>query len=308
MANAKINLFEGGRKSPPTKKRRYRFFSIRTAFILFALAPALIHLLVFWLGVQVESIRMAFTDINTEKLGLGNFEWVLNALKNPREPLGEGFKNTLIFFTMSVCMMPVSLFTVYLIYKKCFMSNLLRILIYLPGAISGMMMPLLFKNIIRSDFVRELFGGADLLGVQYALKTILTYDIWMALGSNLVIWLGAMGRIPPDVIEYGKLDGIGPLKEFIHIILPLIWPTFVTMLTLQIIGIFGSSGSVMIFTEGKNGTYTISYWLYDVVYNRASAQMQRLAVAAGLLLTVVSIPIVIIGRLIMNKFGEAVEY
>lgn len=308
MVNAKTNLLEGEQKLPQNKKRKYKILSIRSAFIMFALAPALIHLLVFWLGVQIESIKMAFTDVNTEKFGIGNFEWVFNALKNPREPLGEGLKNTIIFFTMGICMMPVSLFTVYLIYKKCFLSNLLRILIYLPGAISGMMMPLLFKNIIRSDFVRGFFGGADLLGVQYALKTILIYDIWMALGSNLVIWLGAMGRVPLDIIEYGKLDGIGPIKEFIHIILPLIWPTFVTMLTLQIIGIFGASGSVMIFTEGKNGTYTISYWLYDVVYNRASAQMQSLAVATGLLLTVISIPIVIIGRIIMNKFGEAVEY
>ena len=260
------------------------------------------------LAPKTPSIKMSFTDINTGEIGFSNFRWVLEAIKNPREPLGEGFKNTLIFFTMGICMMPVSVFTVYLIYKKCFLSNLLRILIYLPGAISGMMMALLFKSIIRSDAVRHLFGGADLLGSQYALKTILTYDIWMSLGANLVIWLGAMGRIPPDVIEYGKLDGIGPFKEFIFIILPLIWPTFVTMLTLAIIGIFGASGSIMIFTEGKNGTYTISYWLYDVIYNRQSVQMQNLAVAAGFFFTVISVPIVVIGRLIMNKFGEAVEY
>lgn len=304
----KVKVLAGEPKLPPQKKSRHKFFGIRTAFIIFALAPALIHLLIFWLGVQFESIRMSFTDVNTGEIGFSNFKWVIDALKNPREPLGEGLKNTMIFFAMGICMMPVSVFTVYLIYKKCFLNNLLRILIYLPGAISGMMMALLFKSIIRSDTVRGFFDGADLLGSQYALKTILTYDIWMSLGANLVIWLGAMGRIPPDVIEYGKLDGIGPFKEFVYIILPLIWPTFVTMLTLAIIGIFGASGSIMIFTEGKNGTYTISYWLYDVVYNRQSTQMQNLAVAAGFFFTIISIPIVIVGRFIMNKFGEAVEY
>ncbi|MBQ7948830.1 MAG: sugar ABC transporter permease [Clostridia bacterium] len=303
---------------PPTIKRRKGFFTIRKVFILFALAPALIHLLIFWLGVQIESLMMAFENAETGEFWLGNFEYVVQALGDTREPLGEGFRNTLIFFAVSICMVPVSIFAVYLIYKKCFGYGVVRILLYLPGAVSGIMMAMLFKNLVGPNgplkwFLNDILnlGITDsfIYSTNYALKTIIVYDIWMGLGGNLIIWLGAMGRIPPDVIEYGKLDGVGPVKEFFFIIVPLIWPTLCTMLTLHIIGIFGSSGSVMVFTEGKYGTYTISYWLYHVVYSDASSSvMQNYAVAAGLFFTVLTVPLVVVGRWFMNKFGDAVEY
>lgn len=310
-------------KKPILRIRKKGFWTIRTAFILFALAPALIHLLIFWLGVQIESLKMAFTDYYTDEFTWGNFDLIIRNLFDTNEGnyIGISLKNTLVFFTMGMCMVPVSLFAVYLIYKKMYGHRLVRILLYLPGAISGIMMVMLFKNLVSIEGpIVKILQALNVEGFQdgnaidfvtsdkYALGLILIYDIWMSLGGNLVIWLGAMGRIPPDVIEYGKLDGVGPVREFISIILPLIWPTVCTILTLNIIGIFGATGSVMAFTEGAHNTQTINYWLYSVVYDPTKVNQQNQAAAAGLFFTVLTVPILVVGRWFMNKFGEEVQY
>jgi ABC-type sugar transport system permease subunit len=322
---AKIGKGEGALppNKPILKKKKKGFWTIRTAFVLFALAPALIHLLIFWLGVQIESLKMAFTDYYTDEFTFDNFSLIIGNLFDTKKGnyIGVSFKNTLVFFTMGMCMVPFSLFTVYLIYKKMFGSKLIRILLYLPGAISGIMMVMLFKNLVSVEGpIVKLLQTLNVEGFRdgnaidfvasdgYALKIIIIYDIWMSIGGNLVIWLGAMGRIPPDVIEYGKLDGVGPVREFISIILPLIWPTVCTILTLNIIGIFGATGSVMAFTEGAHETQTINYWLYSVVYDPTKVNQQNQAAAAGLFFTVLTIPILVLGRWFMNKFGEEVQY
>ena len=79
------------------------------------------------------------------------------------------------------------------------------------------------------------------------------------------------------------------------------------MITLQIIGLFGSSGSVMILTNGQYGTSTLSFWMYRVVRDSLSSEYGRVA-AAGLIFTVLTIPILVLGRKFMDRFGEEVEY
>ena len=122
-----------------------------------------------------------------------------------------------------------------------------------------------------------------------------------------MIWLGSMSRVPYDLIEYGKLEGIKPIREFATVVLPLIWPTFVTMVSLQIIGIFGASGSVQVLTDGQYGTYTLSFWMYKIVQASMTDQYNNVA-ALGLMLTLATIPLVVIFRKIMNRFGGEVQY
>ena len=79
------------------------------------------------------------------------------------------------------------------------------------------------------------------------------------------------------------------------------------MVTLQIVGIFGASGSVLALTGGANNTNTIAFWMYNSVLGGLTAEYGNVA-AVGLIFTAITVPLVISGRIIMNKFGEEVEY
>lgn len=146
-----------------------------------------------------------------------------------------------------------------------------------------------------------------MMQIEHGVLYIVIFDVLVGVGANLVIWLGGMSRIPYDLIEYGKLEGVGPIREFVSVVLPLIWPTFVTMFSLQIINIFGSTGSVLILTDGQNGTTTLAFWMYKMVQDSIEGEYHHVA-ALGLIFTLITIPLVVICRWIMNRFGEEVEY
>jgi ABC-type sugar transport system permease subunit len=88
-------------------------------------------------------------------------------------------------------------------------------------------------------------------------------------------------------------------------IVPLIWPTLSTMMITGLAGIFGADWGVLLFTQGRFGTYTISYWMYEQVNVYKSLWH---ASALGQVYTLIAIPIVFGGRYIMERYIENVEY
>ena len=148
------------------------------------------------------------------------------------------------------------------------MHRYLQIVFFLPSIISAMVMVTLFKNIMNGP-VAEIW--ATIFGLQnqplffdstrYALKSIMVYMVWTGLANNMVIFSGTMARVPAEILESGKMDGVGFWRELVQLVVPLIWPTLSTLILLQFIGIFTASGPILLFTQGKWGTYTISYWI-----------------------------------------------
>ncbi len=298
------------------KKGKYKNSRDDKRCIVLLLLPALIHLVIFWAGVQVETLKMAFTNVHTQSFSFENFKWAWGQLfaGGAANDISLAFRNTMGFFVMGMAIVPIGVFFAYLIYRKSFGYSFMRIALYLPGAVSGIMMGLLYQKLMASDgplmqAIQHAIGSETPITMitEHGVLYIMIFDILIGVGGNLVIWLGCMSRIPYDLIEYGKLEGIGPIKEFVTVVLPLIWPTFVTMITLQIIGIFGASGSVQILTDGKYNTYTLSYWMYQIV-KEGLTESYNLVAALGLILTVFTLPLVFIGRWFMNRFGEEVQY
>lgn len=298
------------------KIKKYKNSRAEWLCIIVLCAPALLHLLIFWLGTQIETIRMMFTDHLTGELSLENFKWAYDELfaGAATSNIALALQNTLKFFVMHCALIPVTMFFSYLIFRRCIGHNFARLALYLPGAVSGIMMSLIYAKIMEStgplmQAIQEVTNSASpiVMRVDNGIMYIMLYDIFVGVGANLILWLGGMNRIPYDLIEYGKLEGIGPFREFTKVVLPLIWPTFVTMVTLQIIGLFGSSGSVLILTDGEFGTYTLAFWMYKMVQENLVGEYNHVA-ALGMIFTILTIPIVILCRKIMNRFGEEVEY
>ena len=188
----------------------------------------------------------------------------------------------------------------------------MQIVFFLPSIISAMVMVTLFKNIMNGP-VAEIW--ATIFGLQnqplffdstrYALKSIMVYMVWTGLANNMVIFSGTMARVPAEILESGKMDGVGFWRELVQLVVPLIWPTLSTLILLQFIGIFTASGPILLFTQGKWGTYTISYWIYEYTvvmhnYNYASA--------AGLFFTVIGLPVIYVAKYFLNKLDKNVEY
>lgn len=202
----------------------------------------------------------------------------------------------------------------YFLYKKIFMNKLFSVIFMLPQIVSSVIMVAIYKNLVGTngplDKLYTLFSGEKMAPLLYteggvATWAIVIYCIWTGFGMNLILFSGAMAKIPPEVIESANLEGVGFMREFFAIELPLIWPTLSIMLLLSANGIFMASGPIILFTDGMYETQTISYWFYKAVildndYNIASA--------FGLMLTAAGAPLSLLVLYIRNKISTDVTY
>lgn len=278
-----------------------------TVFIISMLIVPIISFLFFYVYINFNSILLAFQvplydGLGGFEIGLQNFETVIKQFTNTDDKFFSYLRNTLIYFCQDTFInMPLSLIICYFIYKKIAFSKVLRVIIYLPIIMTPTIVSVLFKFMIEAGGPLQAICGTAGIALpntfiqdeQYALRTILFYSIYSGLGARFVLFGGAMNSIDISVIEAGKLDGVGPFRELVSIIVPCIWPTFGTMLLISFTGVFTASGPSLLFDpDGRFGTMSISYWIYTKTTGTGS--QPELASATGLVFTLLGLPIVFI--------------
>lgn len=288
----------------------------KNLFLTVMLAIPVLHFFVFWLYLNVNSFVLAFQNLLGDWVGIANFEWYFRNLFSdaPAVNMAEAIRNTLTFWLFGFLVeSPISIIISYFFYKKIKGYKAYKIITYLPCIVGTAVMVAAFKGFIRSggplDVIVQAFGGSPvpkfLYDSNYAMKTMLIYNLWSGFGINLILYSGAMERIPKEVVEYALLDGVTPVKEIIHITFPLIWSTWSMCFILSVGNLFTSSGPTLLMTGGEWGTMTIAYSMYQQVY--FYKQLTR-AAAIGTIFTLLGVPLVLFSRWIVNKIREPEEY
>ena len=111
-------------------------------------------------------------------------------------------------------------------------------------------------------------------------------------------------------MEAAAIDGVTPIREFFSIILPLIFPTIGIYIINLLAGFFAQQGSLYTFygTNARYEFYTFGYYYYIQVLGEAGVPKYPVASAAGLLFTIVTVPITLFARWLMNKICPPVDY
>jgi ABC-type sugar transport system permease subunit len=236
--------------------------------------------------------------------GFGNFEKFFNkfAAVGTEENMGLFLRNTIIYFCQDMfIMLPLSLIICYFMYKKIAGYQAFRTIIYLPVIMMAPIMVSLYKFMLDWGIVRvigEKLGltlpDTFIMNEDYALKTMLFYILYTGIGGRFVLLGGAMNTIEPSIIDAGKIDGAGPYRELVSIIIPCIWPTLSTLILLSSTGVFTASGPSLLFDKGTCGTMSISYYIYEVVTGGGDNTSVELAAAVGIFFTVLNLPIVML--------------
>ncbi len=289
----------------------------RKLFIIGMVSVPVLSFLVFYVYVNFNSILMAFQQLKNGEViySFKNFEMLFNEFANPFSVMKESVINTLIFFSVNLfIMIPLTSVLSYFLYKKILFYKFFRVVFFLPSIISAVVLTMLYRYILSVDgpivallvnifnlpVKPEIFADS-----RYALTAIIIYGIWTGFGSNMILFNGAMSRIPEEIIEAGELDGIGCFRELVQIVIPLVWPTLSTVIILASVGIFTASGPILLFTKGEFGTYTISFWIFMQVYNGGNMEY---ASAVGLFFTVIGFPFVFAVKYLLTRFGQDITY
>ena len=296
------------------EKMRKNFF----LFTVFLIPMAAFF--VFWLYVNLQSILNAFRVESGGKLVWSFINW-----KYFWQELTKGgamvdmsliLWNTLIFFFTNVgVILPISYVFSYFLFKKIAGHKVYRVIFFAPDLISAAVLATLYKFMMNPSIggtITEIYTfitGKNspnfLMTEKYALRAVVAYCIWTGLSVNLVLFNGAMERVPKEVIEAVQLDGAGVWRELFNIILPMIWPTISTLLVTTTSGLFMSSGPLLLLTNGAYGTNTISFWIYQQVQAQVAPYYPA---TVGFIFTLVGVPIVLGVKKITGNFFTEVQY
>ena len=138
--------------------------------------------------------------------------------------------------------------------------------------------------------------------------TILFYCIWIGFGGSILLYVGAMNNIPDSVSEACMLDGANLFQEMIYIVLPLIYPTFVTFIVVGVGGILTNQMALYAFfgPEADQTIQTFGYYLFRSTKLAGESDYPFLA-TMGLMMTFIVAPLTFFVKWLLEKVGPKVE-
>ena len=263
---------------------------------------------------------MAFQDSNGD-FSLVNFQRLWKEFQLPTSEIRIALKNTLITFAISLaCFIPRVLVS-YFIYKKVPGYKIYRILFFLPSILFSVCVAMCFTRMVGTTgfiakFVQDVLGldrTPELLAdSRFANYTIWFNMIWLGFPGDLIIWGGTFARLPGDVLESARIDGVSWASEFTKIVVPMVWPTVALKMVLTVCGILGATGQVYLLTKGAYGTMTLSAWLYKTLLDSSgtkyTSNVYNYLSAVGIVMTVISIAIALVVRKYTDKAFQDVDY
>ena len=296
----------------------------RLIFYMAMVSLPVLQFVIFYIFVNLNSIILAFKSITKEIgpdgllrynetfIGFENFKTVFKDLFDGEKVVSDVWKNTFIAYFVGVATMPLSLLFSYYIFKKFFGASIFKVVLFLPQVVSGLVLIIMYRYFVV-DVLPVLFPGIpDLLdsSSKNAFWTLLVFGIWMGFGSSVMMYLGGMNNISESIMEYAKLDGATALKEFIHIIFPMVYPTVATFVVVGMAGIFTNQMRLFDFygTTAEPYLQTLGYYMYAGV-KRAGQDLTKYPYFAtmGIVFTLITVPLTLTTRWVMQKFGPGVD-
>jgi len=152
--------------------------------------------------------------------------------------------------------------------------KVLRAIYFVPSAISLTVAGLLFYFIYEPNLglLNHMLDAIGLSGLAQpwlgqestAMVAIIAMSQWQGFGYSTLLFAVAIQRIPSELYEAASLDGIGPVRRFFHVTVPLVREMTGLMIIVTVSGAFQVFNEVMVMTSGgpNNSTQVLATWLY----------------------------------------------
>ena len=296
-------------------------------FVYVMVIYAFINWFVFYVYGSIDSVLLAFKEFHIDETGVTSqvflpinriFDNFITFFKGFAG--GDGNEFLIYFFRGALYQLgsvgiayPVSLIFSYLIYKKLFCHNFLKIMLFMPSIISCMFISIMFKFSVEA-LLPTWFPGmtqTPLADRHWTNFILIAYTVFFAMPGQLVMNTSMMSRIPPDLIDYGKLEGVSMRKEFTMVVLPCIYPLITVQCLGVFVGFFGNAGPLYAIygDSAEQYTWTYGYYMTTLLIGRnASEAFYGFTAASNLLIGLVSVPIVYATKWLLERFDPGAEY
>lgn len=288
-------------------------------FYIVCFTLPIIQFLIFYVGVNFQSILLAFQKYNDadsvfyfDKQDLWvNFQTVYKELTET-SALWVSFKNSVILWlATSIVGTIAAIFFSFYIYKKKGTGRFFRFILFIPSILPAILLAIVFK-LFTGDVLPVLFDAPKILeaspGIRFA--AVVFYSVWIGFGTQILLYTGTMEQISPAVIEAGQIDGVTPMKELWYIVIPEVIPTIGTFLVAGVAGAFMNQANLYNFygQTASSDNYTLGYYMFNMVQKNNELgygeAFYPYASAIGLCCTLLAVPPTLLLRKYFAKFEE----
>jgi multiple sugar transport system permease protein len=250
-----------------------------TKAALLFLAPAMLLIVVFFFTPVVAGFALSLTDFDLYSIGnLHNLRFI--ALRNYRELLSSSIfwtamGNTLYFSLVGGPLtILVSLGAALLVNARLTrFKSLFRTIYFAPVVTTLVAVAIVFRYLYHPRF-GMLNRALSHLGVpaidwlgepRWAMLAIILLAVWKGFGYTMIIFIAGLQNVPEELYEAARIDGAGFWRQFRHVTVPMLGPTFL------FVGIVVAIGQLQIFAEPYvmtrggplNRTVTAVMLMYD---------------------------------------------
>jgi putative aldouronate transport system permease protein len=254
--------------------------------------------------IPMAGVVIAFKDFRMSA-GIVASPW--NGLENFRRLfLGADFllalRNTLVISLLKLGLgfgAPIALALLLNELRANWYKRTVQTLTYLPHFISWVVLGGIFLMVFAVDgplnaLVKSMGGQPIpfLTSNGWFIFILIATAIWQSVGYGSVIYLAALAGIDPQLYEAATVDGAGRWKQTLHITIPSLVPTIITLFILSLGGVL-NAGFDQIFNMYSVPVYGVADILDTYVLRRLISMDYSLATAAGLFKSFVGMGLVI---------------
>ena len=247
---------------PPTLNGKRPSKLFKNWMAKMASLPMILTALVVFVGGTAWTVTYSFTGSRmlprTKWVGLDQYErlwssdrWVISITNLGIYGICSLILTLFIGFTLAACLD-----------RKIRFEGVFRSIFLYPFALSFVVTGLAWQWILNPDFgmqsvVRDwgwtAFNFDPLNNPDIVMFGLLIAGIWQGSGLIMCIMLAGLRGIDEDIWKAAKVDGIGTVKTYIMVVIPMMRPVFVTALVLIAAGIIKLYDLVVAQTGGGPG-------------------------------------------------------
>lgn len=287
--------------------------------VLFLLIPVIL-LVVFTFIPALEIIPYSFQERgqltlakDVKFVGLDNYKEIFS---NPDYLVT--FKNSLYYLVGSFIQQIIALLLASILCSKIRAKGLFKGIVFFPYLMNGVAVSIIFLQFFRKgqglmipqgsfNTILSWFGIdpvlwlSDMQNQAKANWCLVFVSVWRYIGYDILMYIGAIQSISPDLYEAADLDGANPWQRFRYIVFPSIKPIISLQLILAVKGAISVFEIPYIMTGGKNGTSTFVMATMDVMFKK---DFVGLASAMAVVLLLIVIIVTIIQKAIFSEGND----
>ena len=285
-----------------------------TIFMIVGSLFSLFQFILFYICVNGRQIVLAFTEYDElgkqSFAGFANFsKFIWDIFNDPT--MGIALKNSVIFLCAGILNTLIAIIVSFCIWKQVPAHGFFKMIFLLPSILSISVFVMIYRYTVI-DFLPGVFKIeklGELLLPPDSMWTVIVIGTILSVGSQSILFTGAMNNVSMDVREYARIDGFTIFHEFIYLVLPQIYPTWISYFIISLSGFFSGYGLLYVFfnTSADYACRTIGYTMFVKVYTATSDVQYPYAAAAGCLFTMITVPVVLGAKKLLEKIGPKDE-